>query len=673
MYLYPLIPVLLVACIEMLRRLSRQMKAVALSDAPIWAAALAAVILILSVALVTRIVLIAPRGKRREAFAGRPVTMMLAIVTAIAATGALLTAAGSVLAAVMTMLGFTLLFALGLCAYVVGAVISLHRSYREANVEEKRQVAWPLWGTIIALGVRICVTLFGLLISVAYKPLGWTFDTVMITAQVFEIFSRGLYILIPISFAIAILKYRLMNIDIIIRKTVVYAILSTIILVLYLGLVGGIGALLVEVTGIRNQTFVIASTLFVAMIFVPLRNKLQTLTDRNLFRQRYDFAATLEAISASSRIATDATTLLATSAEQLQQTVQNRAIVVFLERQREFVATAKVGVSDTLLGRLSVPESFGGLLDRPFDPRRRGLDPETASTLQRIGTVLVVPLGGLGFIAAAARLDTRELDVEDIDFLSKAAETLASAVDRIRMQAEGADFAQARSIQQALLPHDLPSIPGLDISGRWQPARTMGGDYYDVIRLAEDEVAICIGDVAGKGMPAALLMSGLQAAVRASASSSPRDLCERVRRVVVSSLSGGRFVTFFYATVNTTEMKVRWCNAGHNPPLLAHADGSLDHLESGGPAFSRLLKTSYEENERTLVPGDRLVLFTDGVTEARGADGEMLGDERLEKAVIAERHSSAATLQHAIVEAAETFSKADLEDDLTVVVVAVGG
>jgi sigma-B regulation protein RsbU (phosphoserine phosphatase) len=331
---------------------------------------------------------------------------------------------------------------------------------------------------------------------------------------------------------------------------------------------------------------------------------------------------------------------------------------------------AKVGVADSLLGRLRVPGRVVTALDRPFDPRRRTVDEETAAALARIEASLVVPAGTRAFIAAAPKLSNAEYDVEDIDFFRSVADQIATGIDRIRMQGEEADFEQARQIQQTLLPREMPRVAGLDVSGMWQPARTMGGDYYDLIELQETELAICIGDVAGKGMPAALTMSGLQAAVRASASNSPRDLCERVRRVVVSSLSGGRFVTFFYATVDTAAMKLRWCNAGHNAPILARADGSLVRLSEGGPAFSRLFRDAkYEEREIALTHGDRLVLFTDGVSEAADATGEQFGESRIEELVTASRDLGASELQRTIFEAASGFSGGEVEDDLTLVVV----
>jgi serine phosphatase RsbU (regulator of sigma subunit) len=548
------------------------------------------------------------------------------------------------------------------------------RSYRAAGVEEKRQVQWPLWGLVIALTAEV----IGNVLSAAFMLLLIVTHTSSIdyrsVFETFDIVPTLVSLLVPISFAAAILKYRLMNIDLLIRKTVVYAILSSAIVVVYLGLVGGLGTLLVNVAGLQNQTMVVVSTLVVALLFVPVRNKLQTLVDRNLFRHKYDYPEALRAITSESRMARGIGEFLMSAAEKLQQALQSRALVIFTERQDEYVAAAKVGISDNLLGKLRVARGFSELLDRPFDPRRRTLPDDATRVLARIEAVLVAPIGSRGFVAMAPKLSGGEFDVEDIDFLRSAADQIGIGVDRLRMQTEEEDFAQARGIQQTLLPREMPAVAQLDMSGFWQPARAMGGDYYDLLKLGENELAVCIGDVAGKGMPAALLMSGLQAAVRASASSSPKDLCERVRRVVVSSLSGGRFVTFFYATVDTAAMRLRWCNAGHNAPILARADGSVVRLADGGPAFSRLFSDSgYDEREIALMPGDRLVLFTDGVSEAADAEGEQFGEERIEELVSDSRDLGALELQRTIVDASLSFSGGELEDDLTLVVVRVAG
>ena len=617
---------------------------------------------------------IAHRGRSegtRHAFALRPVQTIFSFVALFLGLARIFTALHLKWAAIATggilaLLPFTLL-----ALYPILACVVLYRSYRDAGTEERRQVKWPLWGTLIALATRLAIAFVSQVVVAGMMVSGNDVSSWMRVGQYVQILPTLLYLLIPISFAFAILKYRLMNIDVIIRKTVVYAIMTGAILVLYLAIVGGLGALLVNIAHVKNQTLVIASTLVVALLFVPLRTKLQTLVDRNLFRYKYEYPEALRAIVAETMNAHDLGAYLAAAAETLQRALQNRAVVLFVERQEEFVAAAKVGVADALLGRLRVPRTFGEFLDRPFDPRRRTLPESAAAALAKIEATLVVPAGTRGFIALAPKLSGGEFDVEDIDFLRSAADQISIAADRIRLAVEEADFTQARAIQQTLLPREMPRVAGVELSGVWQPARTMGGDYYDFLKLSDHELAVCIGDVAGKGMPAALLMSGLQAAVRASASSSPRDLCERVRRVVVSSLSGGRFVTFFYATIDTASMTLRWCNAGHNAPVLARADGTIVRLAEGGPAISRLFRQRYEERELPVAPGDTLVLFTDGVSEASDGEGELFGEQRIEELVADARALGAEELQQTLVEAATSFARGELEDDLTLVVVAL--
>ncbi len=569
--------------------------------------------------------------------------------------------------------------AVAFTAFPVLACISMYRSYRDAGAEERRQVKWPLWGTAIALGTKITLAVIMQIGAFALMASHRDATTWLTVAQILDLLSTTLYLLIPISFAVAILKYRLMNIDVIIRKTVVYAILSGAIIVLYLVLVGGLGTLLVNVAGVRNQTMVIVSTLVVALLVVPVRNKLQTLVDRNLFRHKYDYPVALRAISADTLTSNDLAAFLASAAEKIQRALQNRAVVIFVTRHQDFVAAAKVGVADSFVGVRFARAPFTPFLDRSFDPRRHHIPVESATALRRMEAVLVVPINtpstpANGFIALAAKLSDAPFDVEDIDFLESVADQLDLGIDRIRAQREEVDYAQAREIQQSLLPREMPRVHGLDVSGTWQPARTMGGDYYDLLELGDHELAVCIGDVAGKGMSAALTMSGLQAAVRASASDSPRDLCERVRRVVVSSLSGGRFITFFYATIDTAAMRLRWCNAGHNAPILARADGTVMHLSDGGPAFSRLFRgTPYEERETPFLAGDRIVLFTDGVSEATDRRGELFGEPRIEAIAASHRDLTSCELQATIVDAAMTFSEGELEDDVTLVVVQFAG
>ena len=618
----------------------------------------------------------AARGERlRDAFWHRPLQSIVVIVAVLLGFARVADALDVKLLVMVAALVLVLAPMLAIVSFPILSCIALYRSYRDAGVEERRQVKWPLWGLFSALVSRIVIGVLTQGVVMYLMFTGGDFGRWVGAAQVIGTFSVLVYLLIPISFAVAILKYRLMNIDVIIRKTVVYTLLSGAIVVVYLAVVGILGTLLVRFAEVENQTMIIGATLVVALVFVPIRNKLQSFAERTLFRHKYDYPETLRAIAADALAASDLGTFLAAAAEKTQQVLQNRAVVLFAPRHEELFAAAKVGVADSLLGGLRISRaSIQSSLDRPFDPRRHALPDEAAAALKRIEASLVVPINtpgtpANGFLALAPKLNGGEFDVEDIDFLRSVADQIDIGMDRVRLQREDADYSQARAIQQTLIPREMPRLAGIDVSGTWQPARTMGGDYYDLLKLSDTELAICIGDVAGKGMPAALLMSGLQAAVRASASSSPRDLCERVRRVVVSSLSGGRFVTFFYATVDTAAMKLRWSNAGHNAPILARADGTIVRLEEGGPAISRLFRdTPYVECEVPLAPGDRIVLFTDGVSEAANAAGQF-GEERIEELVLAMPEASAERLQQTIVNAAVSFAEGEVEDDLTLVAV----
>jgi sigma-B regulation protein RsbU (phosphoserine phosphatase) len=202
----------------------------------------------------------------------------------------------------------------------------------------------------------------------------------------------------------------------------------------------------------------------------------------------------------------------------------------------------------------------------------------------------------------------------------------------------------------------------------------VGGDYYDFLELPDGRLGICIGDVAGKGLPAALLMSNLQAAVRAVAASgaSPRELCRQVDAILRHNLAGRRFVSFFVAFLEAASGRLVFANAGHPPPLLLQRDGAASELATGGPVLGAFRGADYAEADVTLEPGDRLLLFTDGASEARdGADVE-LGEEGLRAILLRHREGSAEQLRQAVVEAVLAHSGGALLDDLTLVVVAAG-
>jgi len=235
------------------------------------------------------------------------------------------------------------------------------------------------------------------------------------------------------------------------------------------------------------------------------------------------------------------------------------------------------------------------------------------------------------------------------------------------------DYERAREIQQALMPRILPKVHGCQLAAGCVPARIVGGDYYDAIRLTDRTVAVAIGDVCGKGMAAALLMSNLQAIVRAYASTamSPQALCTQANRLLSANVAPGKYVTFFYGVIDLTEMKINYCNAGHNPPLLQRRNGQLELLTEGGPVLGVFPDAAYIDGAAELRPDDCLLLFTDGITEAMNERLEEFGEERL-KALIGTRPAPAEELQNQIMSAVVQFSTKELHDDATTLIVTVG-
>ncbi|MGH9753571.1 MAG: PP2C family protein-serine/threonine phosphatase [Blastocatellia bacterium] len=235
------------------------------------------------------------------------------------------------------------------------------------------------------------------------------------------------------------------------------------------------------------------------------------------------------------------------------------------------------------------------------------------------------------------------------------------------------ELAAAEEIQQNLLPRRMPVLEGAELAVAWRPAGAVSGDYFDVIQFDQSRAALCIGDVMGKGMPAALVMSNLQALVKvfAGVDRSPQRLCEQINRAVCGNLPEGRYITFFYGLFETRSQRFVYANAGHNPPLLARHDGRTARLAEGGIVLGLFPESRYEQGEVRLRAGDRLLCFTDGVTEAANDAGEMFGEERLLRLLVEHRHQSASELREAILAAVADFSGGSFQDDVTQVAVAI--
>ncbi len=242
----------------------------------------------------------------------------------------------------------------------------------------------------------------------------------------------------------------------------------------------------------------------------------------------------------------------------------------------------------------------------------------------------------------------------------------------IAQQQQQEELKRAREIQQMLLPSTLPQLAGVQIAGAWQPAREVGGDYFDVIQLDKNRLGICMGDVAGKGITAALLMANLQASFRAFATSeaSPQVVCTKLNKFLCANTAAGKFVTFFYAVLDADARTLTYENAGHSPGLLLRGNGTTETLQGGGAVLGALPDWAYQDYTAHLQPGDQLLLSTDGITEAENAQLEEFGDERLLEAARA-RDGSALEVQRTIMQQVTAFCGGNFRDDATLLVLRI--
>jgi sigma-B regulation protein RsbU (phosphoserine phosphatase) len=243
---------------------------------------------------------------------------------------------------------------------------------------------------------------------------------------------------------------------------------------------------------------------------------------------------------------------------------------------------------------------------------------------------------------------------------------------RQRLQEE---LNRAAALQQSLLPTGSRVLGRIGIAGRNVPSLDVGGDYFDFVPTADGRMVVGLGDVSGKGMSAAFLMTDLRATMRAQVQTMPPivELTSRLNRSIYENVQGERFITLMVALVDGATGEVTYVNGGHNPPYLLRADGTLEQLTVGGLLLGVFPEATYESASVTLRADDVLLLYSDGVTEARSPEGEEYGEERLEAFLRQHRDKAPGDLVNGLIEEVQRFTNAErLADDVTVVVIRCG-
>jgi serine phosphatase RsbU (regulator of sigma subunit) len=305
--------------------------------------------------------------------------------------------------------------------------------------------------------------------------------------------------------------------------------------------------------------------------------------------------------------------------------------------------------------------------------RRVAYEQAGASTNHLPSAAGAPPTAWGGVFTRFEDIDRNSFALVSFDEVSRAAEAQRrAAAERLEAERRAAhELEIATQVQARLFPQRLPRLHALEYAGACVQTRSVGGDYYDFLELGKERLALVIGDIAGKGMPAALLMANLQANLRSLCAivlEQPEQLLQSVNRVFRENTADNAFATLFYSEFDDRTRCLRYANCGHLPALLLRAAGRVERLETTAPALGIFSDWECPTAERQLVPGDLLAIYTDGITEAFNPAGEEFGEERLIETLHRSRDLSPRDLIAAIFDEVHRFSPHEQRDDVTLIV-----
>jgi len=315
--------------------------------------------------------------------------------------------------------------------------------------------------------------------------------------------------------------------------------------------------------------------------------------------------------------------------------------------------------------------------------RHDALGKQESIVLQRVRSMMAAPLQSgdrvIGLIYVDNGVILRPFSQDDLDLLTVMANVAAIRIENARLaeveQSEKlmeADLAQASEIQRSLLPTEPPAYDGWELAGLNLPCRTVGGDYFDFIPYQDGRLAVVVGDVSGKGLPAAILMSSLQAKVQMLRESnpSPGKAVSTLNRSLTERCPLGKFITFFYALLDPASGTLEYSNAGHNYPLILRTNGTVETLKGNGLVMGLFSAVHYEVKKTKLEAGDMLVLYSDGVTEAVNSADIEFGEKGLAEFLAARKSVRCEDIVNQLVEHMRKWrGTSSFADDFTVVLV----
>jgi sigma-B regulation protein RsbU (phosphoserine phosphatase) len=510
------------------------------------------------------------------------------------------------------------------------------------------------------------------------------------------------FMLAPLTLAYVVVVQRALDVRVLLRMGSRYALAKATLWVLQVGLIAVIGFRLL-LPALHKQepepSDIIGAIIFFALILAlrfGVSKRIQQWLDRQFFREAYNSEVMLNELSDEVRRFTETQPLLETVARTVCDTLHIRQIAMLLRRGDSFFVEQAVGVTpDGALVLSAQASSIRYLLNSNEPAHLYRDDPDAwylmAGTAERralelLNAELLIPLPGrnrlMGIMALGPKRSEAAWSRTDLQVLqtvarqtglalevSELAHSLAAeAAHRERVNRE---MEIAREVQERLFPQEMPAIVGASLAGACRAALGVGGDYYDVFTLEDGRLGLAIGDVSGKGISAALLMASLRASLRGVSLNSPRNFAELMRKVnvlVYEASASNRYATFFFAAYDPKTRRLECVNAGHNPPVLLR-NGEVIRLEAGGPVVGLLPFAPYAEQALTLEPGDLLLLYTDGISEAMTHADEEWGEDRMIEAATKARGKHADEILSAMFAACDKFTaEASQHDDMTMLI-----
>jgi sigma-B regulation protein RsbU (phosphoserine phosphatase) len=589
---------------------------------------------------------------------------------------------------------------------IAGVALFVIAYYRNRSTARRRRLRVALWGTVAGVLPIAIVT-----VAVNLNP------SLEIPGEKFIVFFM---VLIPASFAYAIVRHKVLDVQLIIRKSLVYSMLTAVLLAVFFIIISLFGTAIESLTGRSGLMVSVIFILIVAIMANPLRDKFQTVVDQLFFRKRHDSFKALKELGEALSTAMDLDALVMILVSRISTSLGIERLAVYVrERTERADALELKGGAASLPKHLEICPATTAHLESTPGPvalsrlrrvEERALEAagaggvqvavdETANgagtdqvtngnggggagivDLERKGLSAAVPFLAWGKLRGLLLLDVdaREMTSHQRELLTALAARAGTAIDNALLYRDALErhrlekeLSVATRIQEDLLPKRDPVYPSVDVSGSMIPSHEVGGDYYDYVELEGKKLGVALGDVTGKGIPAALLMAAVQATIRADAkrSPSPSHLVSLINKRVQELEEPERFATFFYCTLDTVDRTLTYCNAGHHPPILVRADGSVEHLMEGGMLLGFQPNPRYDEGVATLNEEDILIIFTDGIVE-QSRQEEFYGEDRLVQIVRSNKDLGAAQLKKRIVDSVLDFSENGTnEDDLTLVVI----